>query len=344
VREVLIPPTLDGFRDAARRLIAEGVAPGEVLWRERDAAAPRGLFDAPDPEPPPPAPGSGPELMVPRPFAALAAAVVPRRDPERWALLYSVLWRIAGGDRDLMLRRDDPDLQRLRRLADAPGEMPAGGAALRVAEAETEQGAAPFVPVTGDLAELARAAASCRGCDLYRDATQTVFGKGPPGARAVLVGEQPGDQEDLQGAPFVGPAGAVLDRALAEAGLPRADVYVTNAVKHFKFVRTAKRRLHQTPNAAEIGACRPWLHAELSILMPRVLVCLGASASKALLGDSFRITRDRGRFLEASYAPRVLATYHPSAVLRAEDSAGEKRIYDLLVSDLRLAASAAAGA
>jgi uracil-DNA glycosylase family protein len=159
----------------------------------------------------------------------------------------------------------------------------------------------------------------------------------------VLVGEQPGDQEDLQGAPFVGPAGAVLDRALADAELPRDQVYVTNAVKHFKFVRTPKRRLHQTPNSAEIGACRPWLLAELAILEPRVLVCLGASASKALLGDAFRITRDRGRFVEASYAPRVLATYHPSAVLRAEDPAGEKRIYDLLVTDLRLAKSAIAG-
>jgi uracil-DNA glycosylase family protein len=336
VREVVIAPTLDAFRDAARRLIAEGVAPAEVLWRERADAEPRGLFDAPETAPPAPA---GPELMVPRPFVALATAVVPRDDPERWALLYSVLWRIAAGDRDLMLRRDDPDLQRLRRLADEPGT---GGAATHGAAGT--HGAAPFVPATSDVSELALAAASCRGCDLYRDATQTVFGKGPSTARAVLVGEQPGDQEDLQGAPFVGPAGAVLDRALAEAGLPRADVYVTNAVKHFKFVRTPKRRLHQTPNSAEIGACRPWLLAELAILEPRVLVCLGASASKALLGDSFRITRDRGRFLEAgsAYAPRVLATYHPSAVLRAEDPAGEKRIYDLLVSDLRLAASAVA--
>jgi DNA polymerase len=243
-----------------------------------------------------------------------------------------------------MLRRDDPDLQRLRRMADAAPAVPAApsdaagpGAA---GEENSGHGAAPFVPATSDMGELARAATSCRGCDLYRDATQTVFGKGPSTARAVLVGEQPGDQEDLQGAPFVGPAGAVLDRALAEAGLLRGEVYVTNAVKHFKFVRTPKRRLHQTPNSAEIGACRPWLLAELAILEPRVLVCLGASASKALLGDAFRITRDRGRFLESSYAPRVMATYHPSAVLRAEDPAGEKRIYDMLVSDLRLAKSA----
>jgi DNA polymerase len=156
----------------------------------------------------------------------------------------------------------------------------------------------------------------------------------------VLVGEQPGDQEDLQGAPFVGPAGEVLDRALGDAALPRETVYVTNAVKHFKFVRTPKRRIHQTPNSAEIGACRPWLEAELAILRPRVLVCLGASASKALLGPDFRITRDRGRFLQGRWAPKLLATYHPSAVLRAEDEAGQKRIYDLIVADLKLAAGA----
>jgi len=340
VREVVIAPRLDAFRDAAKRLIAEGVPPEEVLWRERGVSEAPGLFDAPEAVPAAPT-GTVPELMVPRPFVALASAVVSRPDPERWGLLYSVLWRLALGDRDLMLRRDDPDLQRLRRMADGPRTPAATNGA-----AGTAGGAAPFVPATRDIGELARAAASCRGCDLYRDATQTVFGKGPPTARAVLVGEQPGDQEDLQGAPFVGPAGAVLDRALAEAGLPRAEVYVTNAVKHFKFVRTPKRRLHQTPNSAEIGACRPWLLAELSILEPRVLVCLGASASKALLGDSFRITRDRGRFLDTAsgsgYAPRVLATYHPSAVLRAEDPAGEKRIYDFLVSDLRLARSAIA--
>ena len=199
------------------------------------------------------------------------------------------------------------------------------------------------MPATDDLEELSRAAKACRGCDLYRDATQTVFGQGPKSAKAALVGEQPGDQEDIQGAPFVGPAGAVLDRALTEAGLPRTEVWVTNAVKHFKFVRTPKRRLHQTPNSAEIEACRPWLAEEIRILRPKVLVCLGASASKALLGPQFRITRDRGRFLESSWAPKVLATYHPSAVLRAEDPASEARIYGLIVEDLKLAAEAIRG-
>jgi len=206
--------------------------------------------------------------------------------------------------------------------------------------------AVEFLPERLTLPALREAASACRGCRLWEVGTQTVFGEGAVDAEAMFVGEQPGDQEDRAGKPFVGPAGRVFDEALAEAGIDRGSIYVTNAVKHFKFVRTPKRRLHQTPNSAEIGACRPWLLAELSILEPRVLVCLGASASKALLGDSFRITRDRGRFLDTAsgsgYAPRVLATYHPSAVLRAEDPAGEKRIYDFLVSDLRLARSAIA--
>jgi uracil-DNA glycosylase len=269
-------------------------------------------------------------VRVPRGFLELARDASAHPDPERWRLLYSVLFRIAGGDRDLLASSGDPDLERLRRLAADVAEG-------RVAPAPAI-GAASFVPKTRDLDELARAAASCRGCDLYRAATRTVFGKGPASARAVFVGEVPGDQEDLQGAPFVGPAGEVLDRALVDAGLLRNEVYVTNAVKHFKFVRTPKRRIHQTPNSSEIGACRPWLEAELAIIHPKVLVCLGATASKALLGPDFRITRDRGRFLKTNWAPKLLATYHPSAVLRAEDEAGKVRIYDILVSDLRLVA------
>ncbi len=329
MREITIAPTLEAFRRAARRLISEQVAPEETLWREATAAEP-GLFDqAAAPPTEPPAPET--EILVPRPFLELARSVAAHPDPDRWRLLYSVLWRLARGDRGLMLRRDDPDLERLRRF----------DAQLREGlVAPPASGAAPFVPRTEDLEELARAAASCRGCDLYRHATQTVFGKGPSTARAVLVGEQPGDQEDLQGAPFVGPAGEVLDRALSDAAIARADVYVTNAVKHFKFVRTPKRRIHQAPGTVEIGACRPWLEAELAILRPRVLVCLGATASRALIGPDFRITRDRGKFVETRWAPRLLATYHPSAVLRADDQAGQDRLYGFLVADLRLAAGA----
>ena len=337
MRQVTIQPTLEDWRRAARRLIDERVPPEEVLWREtEEKEKPRaspGLFDAPEAVPvtvSEPEPQSAPELRVPRAFLALAQAAIASRDPDRWSLLYSVLWRISAGERDLMLRRDDAELRRLRDLADA---APAGSAG----------GAQPFVPPTTDIRKLAAAAASCQGCDLYRHATQTVFGRGPASARAVLVGEAPGDQEDLQGAPFVGPAGEVLDRALLAAGLPREELYVTNAVKHFKFVRTPKRRIHQTPNSSEMEACRPWLTAELSALSPRVLVCLGATASKALMGPGFRLMKDRGRFLDSTLAPRVLATFHPSAVLRADDEAGRSRIYETLVADLTLAAGVLRG-
>lgn len=324
MREVSLEPTLESWRRAARRLIAEGVPPVEVVWHEAIAPAIPSLFDepaaaAPDPDEAPP----GPEFRVPRAFLELASTLADSRDPERWRLLYSLLWRIVREERDVFGTGSDPDVARLREMAG---------------------GAAPFVPATSDLEELRRAALSCRGCDLYRHATQTVFGKGPQTARAVLVGEAPGDQEDLQGAPFVGPAGEVLDRALNAAGLPREQVYVTNAVKHFKFILRGKRRIHQTPGTAEIGACRPWLDAELTLIRPPILVCLGATASKALLGPEFRLMKERGRFLQTRWAPKLLATLHPSAVLRAEDAAEQERLYGLLLSDLRLVAGELAGA
>ena len=209
-----------------------------------------------------------------------------------------------------------------------------------VSEGRDVIGAGPFVPSleSATLGDLAAAAARCTGCDLYRHASRTVFGKGPADARVAMVGEQPGDQEDRQGAPFVGPAGEVFDRALAEAGLPRERLYVTNAVKHFKFVARGKRRIHQTPAAADIAACRPWVEAELALLEPEILVCLGATASRALLGPAFRLMRDRGRFVDSPWAPRTIATLHPSAVLRGEDEAAQGRLYALLRDDLRLVA------
>src|SRR5262249_12510645 len=277
----------------------------------------------PNPEPGAP----GPELRVPRAFLDLARAVAPHGDPRKWGLLYSVLFRLAKGDHGLMLRQGEPELQKLRRLAEEAASIAAPAA-----------GAEAFVPGTSDLEELRRAAASCQGCDLYRHATQTVFGRGPATARAMLVGEAPGDQEDIQGAPFVGPAGEVLDRALVEAGIPRPDVYVTNVVKHFKFGRSPKRRIHQTPGSVETGRCRPWPDAELAAIHPEMLVCLGATASKALLGAGFRLMQERGRLLKSPLAPKVLATLHPSAVLRAEDKAGQDRLYGFLLADLKLAA------
>jgi DNA polymerase len=248
-----------------------------------------------------------------------------------------VLWRLVHERRDLLTAGADPQVERLLALAAQVGQ--AGGATLRVQAAPP--GAGPFVPAGASPAALREAATRCTGCDLYRPATQVVFGRGPADARIVLVGEQPGDQEDLQGAPFVGPAGEVLDRALAEVGLDRARLYVTNAVKHFKFVPRGKRRIHQPPSTTEIAACRPWLEAELAAVTPGVLVCLGATAARSLFGPDFRLMRERGRFVTSPWAPKALATIHPSAVLRGEDEPTQARLYRMLVDDLRLAGQAA---
>jgi uracil-DNA glycosylase len=196
-----------------------------------------------------------------------------------------------------------------------------------------------FLPTRITLPSLRRAAADCRGCPLYLQATQTVFGEGPSSARLVLVGEQPGDQEDRAGHPFVGPAGKLLDRALAEAGLERKSVYVTNAVKHFNYEPRGKFRLHKRPPAMAIKACRPWLNAELQLLKPEVVVLLGATAAQALLGAQFRVTRDRGKLLGEN--PALIATLHPSAILRAPDPAAREESFRLLVADLKTAAKKA---
>ncbi|NJP92061.1 UdgX family uracil-DNA binding protein [Nonomuraea sp. FMUSA5-5] len=195
-------------------------------------------------------------------------------------------------------------------------------------------GAAEFLPDRLDLNALRDAAAGCEGCDLYRNATRTVFGEGPKQARFMLVGEQPGDQEDRQGHPFVGPAGRVLDRGLQEAGIERDDVYLTNAVKHFSFTPRGKRRIHQKPTAAEIDACHPWLDAELAVVKPEVVVVLGATAARSLLGRSFRVTQHRGEPVPLGEAVAV-ATIHPSAVLRAPD---RDEAYAGFLADLQAAA------
>jgi uracil-DNA glycosylase family protein len=195
-------------------------------------------------------------------------------------------------------------------------------------------GAAEFLPDRLDLDSLRAAAACCEGCDLYAKATQTVFGEGPEQARFMLVGEQPGDREDLEGHPFVGPAGRVLDRGLEEAGIERDAVYLTNAVKHFSFTPRGKRRIHQKPTVAEITACQPWLNAELALVRPRVVVVLGATAARSLLGRTFRVTQHRGEPVPLGEALAV-ATIHPSAVLRAPD---RDEAYTGFLSDLKAAA------
>jgi DNA polymerase len=193
--------------------------------------------------------------------------------------------------------------------------------------------AVEYLPDTLELAALRGAVNGCRGCDLYKNATQAVFGEGSAGAEVMFVGEQPGDQEDLSGKPFVGPAGRLLDRAMAEAGIDRSHAYVTNIVKHFKWRSHGKRRLHQKPNWAEMTACKPWLEAELAAVEPRVLICLGATAAQGLLGRQFRVTQQRGEPIDSELAPNVLATIHPSAILRSDDRDTE---YAAFVDDLRV--------
>lgn len=195
----------------------------------------------------------------------------------------------------------------------------------------------PDRPTVQKVRDVAR---DCKACDLYKRGTQTVFGEGPSRADVMLVGEQPGDAEDLAGHPFVGPAGKLLDRALEEAGIDRARVYVTNVVKHFKWEPRGKRRIHAKPNAREIGACKPWLDTEVALVQPRVIVCLGATAAQALLGRGFRVTQQRGSFVESLLAPLVTATVHPSSILRAPDDESRRQEMRAFVSDLKKVAKA----
>jgi len=200
-----------------------------------------------------------------------------------------------------------------------------------------DESAAPLVPDRASLPKLREAAAGCAACDLYKTGTQTVFGEGTRNAEVMFVGEQPGDQEDLAVKPFVGPAGRLLDEALVDAGIDRKTVYVTNVVKHFKWQARGKRRIHQKPNWSEIAACRPWLEAELAVVEPRVLVCLGATAAQALLDRQFRVTRERGRPVESDLAEHVIATVHPSSILRSDPETREQE-YAAFVEDLKVVA------
>jgi DNA polymerase len=199
---------------------------------------------------------------------------------------------------------------------------------------------ASLIPDRPTLANVRAAARDCQACDLWKRGTQTVFGEGAARAELLLVGEQPGDQEDLSGHPFVGPAGRVLDRALADAGIDRGAVYVTNVVKHFKWEPRGKRRIHKKPNAAEISACRPWLETEVALVKPRAVVCLGATAAQALLGKAFKVTQHRGEFIDSPLAPLVLATVHPSSLLRAPDEETRRAETARFVDDLRRVARA----
>jgi DNA polymerase len=203
--------------------------------------------------------------------------------------------------------------------------------------------ATPFLPERRNLKSLREAAAHCRGCHLYAPATQTVFSDGPRRARVMMVGEMPGDREDRAGRVFVGPAGRELDKALAAVGIDRGDVYITNVVKHFKFEERGKRRIHQKPGKREVDACMPWLRAELDVVKPTALLLLGATAAKALLGESFKLTQSRGRPLDCDLAELVVATIHPSAILRARDDASRQAQRESFTADLRVVAESPAG-
>src|SRR5215469_1015124 len=206
----------------------------------------------------------------------------------------------------------------------------------------TEEYARPAQPPdTSSLTDVRDAARKCTACHLYKLATQTVFGEGLKDAAIMLVGEQPGDYEDVAGQPFVGPAGKIMDQALEEAGIDRKQVYVTNAVKHFKWEPRGKRRIHQKPNSREIAACRPWLEAELRLVKPKLVVAMGATAAQTIFGPSFRVTRERGKVLSSKLAPRVVATVHPSSLLRQPDEESRQREYKHFVNDLRAAVTAA---
>jgi len=213
--------------------------------------------------------------------------------------------------------------------------MPIGMAKTSSRPSLTPESAAPFVPARPTLRTAKLAASGCTGCDLYKRATQTVFGEGPTDAAVVFVGEQPGDAEDLAGKPFVGPAGRVFDQALEAVGIARNRVYVTNVVKHFKWEPRGKRRIHAKPRVSEIRACRPWLEAELAIIKPRALVCLGATAAQALLGSTFKVSTARGKFIESPLAPLVMATVHPSSVLRAQTDEDRHEAMKAFVADLK---------
>ena len=210
----------------------------------------------------------------------------------------------------------------------APG---GAGYAWRMADKRT---AAPLVPARPSLSNLMEASSDCRACPLWESGTQTVFGEGRNASDVMLVGEQPGDKEDLEGRPFVGPAGRLLDRALDQAGIDRRNVYVTNVVKHFKWEARGKRRIHKKPNMAEIAACKPWLEAEIRVVKPKVVVALGATAAQALLGRSFKVSRQRGEIVESELAPLATATVHPSSILRAPDDEARKKAMDEFVADL----------
>jgi len=336
VISVRIQPTYDSWHDAARRLLRGATPPGQVLWDDGERAMLRGL--AQEAPPPPERDRATDRLMVPRRFVEEARWVAAHSDPARWDVMYRVLFRILHENRRLLDVAADADVSRFAAMSKQTHQDEH-----QTFGDDMKETALAFMPEDRSLPSLRRAAASCQGCPLFARATQTVFGEGPGDARIALVGEQPGDEEAIRGRPFVGPAGDVLDRALAEAGVERAAVYVTNVVKHFSWEPRGKRRIHLTPRLSEIRACRPWLEAELEVLRPPVLVALGSIAARTIFGPQFRVLTERGQVRRTSWAEHTVATLHPSAVLRADSPETAETYFAWIVNDLGLALEASAG-
>jgi DNA polymerase len=316
MRDVRIDPTFESWQSAARGLLREGIPPAEVQWNDGSIVQ-SSLLSLTAPRAVEPVT----EYRVPARFIDLAQRAAAHDDPRRWELLYRILWRIVRENHDLLDAARDVDVMRLMDIS--------------------QPSARPFVPQTQSVDVLREGVKSCRGCELYKFATQAVFSRGPQDAKIALVGEVPGDQEDLRGAPFVGPAGEVLDRALAQVKLNRDELYVTNAVKHFKFERVGKRRIHKTPSPIEVAACRPWIETEMSLVRPQIVVCLGATAARSMIGDQFRLMKQHGQWIKTEWSPQTMATIHPSAVLRGDTPEMQDRNYSTLVEDLGKAAAAA---
>ncbi len=274
------------------------------------------------------------------------ASAAPRPDELEglWKTYYGSIFnparvKVAAMKKEMPVRhwRTLPEAELIDDLLRQASPRVEGMMAKTKAEKPVAKSAAPFVPATLELPVLKSAAAACQGCDLYCHATQTVFGEGPGTAGVMFVGEQPGDREDVAGKPFVGPAGQMFNQGLDDAGIDRGEVYVTNAVKHFKFDQQGSRRIHAKPNAREMAACRPWLEAEIATVRPKLIVCLGATAAQTLMGPAFRITRDRGQlFTEQQWAPALIATNHPSAILRTPDADARAAAYQHFVADLTI--------
>jgi len=324
----------DGWRDAARALALAGVPASDVRWQV--GSGPGELFANGDAPPAPPA--AAPAFSVPRPFIELARSVVRHADEERFALLYAFLLRLRARP-DALGDGADPLLQRLERMA---REVRRGMHEKQVREVATDN-EAPMMQTRGAIGDNALAAwqavraeaRGCTRCHLHKLGTQAVFGEGPVDARIMFVGEQPGDQEDLAGRPFVGPAGVMLDQALAEAGVDRAQTYVTNAVKHFKFERRGKRRIHQKPDGAEIEACRWWIEQERILIRPPITVALGATAARSLLGRVVTISGTRGKPHQLYDGGECWVTVHPSFLLRIPEPERKRDEYTRFVEDLK---------